>query len=69
MDNRGTTLYASAYDCSSFQGVINGIDSCPATPSMASVYTAAGYIQLSFPGIANLKQGDVLVYNKPGTTG
>lgn len=69
MDNRGYDMYASAYDCSSFQGVINGIYSCPATPAMVPVYMGYGYIHLKFTGLGNLKKGDVLVYNKPGTSG
>lgn len=69
MANRGYTMFASAYDCSSFMGVINGIYSCPATPAMKDVYVAAGYIYLIFTGLGNLKKGDVLVYNKPGTSG
>lgn len=69
MANRGYDMNASFYDCSSFQGVINGIYSCPATPSMVSVYTGYGYKHLAFPGLGALKKGDVLVYNKPGTSG
>lgn len=65
---RGTTMDAAQYDCSSFMGVINGIPSCPATPSMVQVYTAAGYIHYRY-GSVTLKKGDVLVWNKPGTSG
>ncbi len=57
------------YDCSGFQGVINGIPGGPATPDMVTYYTAAGYIHLKFTSLSALKKGDVLVYNKPGTPG
>lgn len=69
MPNRGTDMNAAQYDCSSFMGTINGIYSCPATPSMVEVYKGYGYTHLSFSGVGNLKKGDVLVYNKPGTNG
>ena len=67
--NRGTTMNSPQYDCSSFMGVINGITSCPATPSMVSEYTAAGYIHINFNAAVALKKGDVLVWNKAGTSG
>ena len=67
--NRGNTMYSPQYDCSSFMGTINGIYSVPATPSMVSVYTSHGYQHLKFTGMGNLKKGDVLVWNKGGTSG
>ena len=69
MPNRGYDMDAPCYDCSSFQGVINGVFSCPATPSMVAYYTMEGYQHLPFVSLAALKEGDVLVYNKPGTSG
>lgn len=65
MDQRGYDMNAPFYDCSSFVGVINGIYSCPATPWMVVYYTGWGYIHLSFTGVANLKKGDIVVYNGP----
>ena len=62
-------LGPNAYDCSGFMGVINGIPGGPATPAMVDIYKTYGYIHLKFTGLSNLKKGDVLVYNKPGTSG
>ena len=67
--NRGTTMYASQYDCSSFIGVINGVPGCPATPDMVAEYTAQGYKHRTYTGLSNLRKGDVVVWNKSGTTG
>ena len=67
--NRGNTMTSPQYDCSSFMGTINGIYSVPATPSMVSVYTSNGYKHLSYTGMGALEKGDVLVWNKGGTSG
>ena len=67
MENRGSTLNAPSFDCSSFIGTIWGIGYGawpPATPSMVSVYTAAGF-QHYTRGQVSLKKGDILVYNGP----
>jgi hypothetical protein len=69
--NRGVTMNDSSYDCSSFMGVINGVGEGswpPATPGMVRAYTAAGYIHYGY-GSVSLKKGDVLVWNKVGTSG
>ena len=61
---RGTYMGAPFYDCSSFIGTIWGISSCPATPGMVGVYTAAGFDHYAY-GSVPLKKGDILVYNGP----
>lgn len=72
---RGTYMQAASFDCSSFIGTITGyaqaLGGAPATPSMASDYMAYGYTPLSYvvAAASGLKKGDVLVYNKPGTSG
>lgn len=70
-DARGANMFASQYDCSSFMGVINGVGEGgwpPATPGMVAAYTASGYIHYIY-GLVTLKKGDILVWNKPGTSG
>lgn len=70
--NRGNSMDSPQYDCSSFMGTINGVGEGawpPATPSMVAKYTAAGYIHSSYTGMSNLKKGDILVWNKSGTSG
>lgn len=66
--NRGSTMNAAQYDCSSFMGTINGVG-VPATPSMVGVYTSYGYQHLKYSGMGALRKGDVLVWNKGGTSG
>ena len=74
-ENRGSTMNASQYDCSSFMGTINGVGEGgwpPATPDMKQRYQEAGYIWYPYVPEAwwqQLKKGDVLVYNKPNTSG
>lgn len=67
MPNRGYDMNAPFYDCSSFQGVINGIMSCPATGGMIAAYTAVGFIHLPFT--SDLKKGDVLIHQGEGANG
>ena len=64
MENRGTTLDAPFFDCSSFVGTVWDVPGRPATPSMASVYAANGFEVYAFGTVA-LKKGDILVYNGP----
>ena len=67
MEQRGYGLDAPYYDCSSFIGSCWGISSIPATPSMVSVYTAAGFDHYRFSSVeGNLQRGDILIYNGPG---
>lgn len=71
MPQRGSTLDAPHFDCSSFMGTINGVGEGgwpPATPSMKEQYAAHGYIPMPFNPVL-VRKGDVLVYNKPGTDG
>lgn len=69
---RGNTMEDGSYDCSSFIGTINGVGQGggpPATPSMVQEYMAQGYEYFKYSSIMNLKKGDVLVWNKRGTSG
>lgn len=59
----------NSYDCSGFMGVIWGIPGAPATPSMVSVYTQHGFDHYKYHGQEGLQRGDILVWNKPGTSG
>ena len=70
---RGSTMNDPSYDCSSFIGTINGVGQGawpPATPSMVEEYMAQGYKYFKYADVKNnLKNGDVLVWNKEGTSG
>lgn len=62
--NRGTTMDAGQFDCSSFIGTIWAVPGAPATPGMVAAYTAAGFDHYAY-GSVPLKKGDILVYNGP----
>lgn len=63
-ENRGTTMDAGQFDCSSFIGTIWEVPGAPATPGMVAAYTAAGFDHYIY-GQTFLKKGDILVYNGP----
>lgn len=64
---------ASQYDCSGFvlSVVLHELGStggCSYTGDMGGL-TSLGFQHLAFSGFGNCKKGDILVWNKPGTTG
>ena len=69
---RGSTMDAPSYDCSSFIGTVWSVGEGgwpPATPNMRSEYVATQNFTAFDFGTKKLRQGDILVWNKPGTTG
>lgn len=64
---------ASQYDCSGFvlsviQHELGSTGGCTYTGDMGGL-VSLGFQHLAYSGYGNCKKGDVLVWNKPGTTG
>ena len=61
MTNRGTTMDAPFYDCSSFMGVIWGVSECPPTGFMKETYERYNFKSFRY-GTVPLMKGDILVW-------